>query len=521
MRARFQFGRIAVVGATVGSLLLASGIASADVSDRVRERVREKTRVDPPRVQTQVAQPARPATVGSVLGRPQGQTDRPSTISPPGLFGRARGSIDAPGRIGTPRVLNTPGSVLGGRPGADYRVPSPGPIDRPNVEYRPPSAVFDNRPNQDGFTRDMRGVPIHDLSDALTVPNRPQRVEPRVNAPVQRRTSDIGALLGSRRQRDGDAPIVTKPVDVSSGRLPSPGRVLGGSGQVTSTRLPNSTMPVTTPPRSAFERGDVDFTVGQRYHTPRITGAIGPLWGQPQVSRRVFSYGPGRRIAPSGRVVVVPRTHVFLGFGHPRPIHRYVFPTIGTTYFYYPYYYTSALSVGLGVYPSLYFYYGSVPAYICSPSVVVLERPVYVIRDRQLDDDVDSYYLSQGTRESLQDTLDDIKDAWTTGDMDLLLRHVRSDGKIHVNIRGKYAYSLSPEDYRDMTKDAIANTDTKSFTWEKTERLSDDEVIAKARHTYEDPDGNSHSVYVSYRLVQESGVWWIAGVGTSNRLSDD
>ena len=326
-------------------------------------------------------------------------------------------------------------------------------------------------------------------------------------------------LGGSRVPREEPGRGETAVIDRSrAGR--SPGEVLGGSRPAVPI-MPRSTVPrgpgsVSSPPTYVRDRAD---------RAPTVSSVL----GESRATRRIVTYGPGRRTTRSGRVVVIPpptykHVSVYLGFGALVPSYYVRYPGLSVSYFYYPYYCAEPFVTGYTVFPSLYYYYSTVPRYVYGPRVIVLDRPTYIIersREVYIDDDVDYYYLSPGLRTSLKETLEDIRDAWVHGEFDLLLRHVRSEGKIHVTLRGKYVYSLTPEDYRDMTKDAVENTDTKSFEWVRTEKLSDDEVIAKARHEFADKDGERRTVYASYRLKEDHGVWWIVGVGSSNRLSDD
>jgi len=253
----------------------------------------------------------------------------------------------------------------------------------------------------------------------------------------------------------------------------------------------------------------------------------------------LFAYDPfsGRYRPYRGRAG---RIGVLLGTAATRPIYRYHFRQ-SYSLFYYPYYspYVNPFDFGYSAFPSPYFYYNYGPQYIPSTRVVVVTQPVVVDQggdaqsysedegqgdlsgeDGAPADDTGSYYLNQGVEQDLASAMDDVKRAWTLGDIDLLLRHVRSDADVRVYLKGKYIYSLPSEDYRDLTHDAMENSHTVSFRWVTTDRRSSDEAYVEAEHTFTDRDGDRHTVYATYTLARIHGAWWISDVGSSNRQSD-
>src|SRR5690606_2360616 len=139
--------------------------------------------------------------------------------------------------------------------------------------------------------------------------------------------------------------------------------------------------------------------------------------------------------------------------------------------FYYPFYYTGPYMAGF--YYSPFWVYGNYfPTYIYPERVIVVERRVY-LRDVVTDDNY--YDVYSDTSSSLQETMDDIESAWTDGDGGLLLRHINDAFPVRILQRGKYEYSLEPDDYRDITKDALNRIDTSDFEWTKVDRKSSDE----------------------------------------------
>ena len=195
-----------------------------------------------------------------------------------------------------------------------------------------------------------------------------------------------------------------------------------------------------------------------------------------------------------------------------------------------------------GVFPP-YINYGAV--YVAPPSYVYVPYPVY--QDGNYNgyrsDDVDGYYLNQNQQNqnqnsqnggqyrvgenrqptpkveikdaALDSTLNDIKDAWKTGKIDPLAKHVRRDAKVAVYLRGKYQYSLDAGDYLDMTHDALAATKTVRFELDNAQRKQKGVYTLTGRHIYQDKDGKEHTVYISYVLEQVDNDYVITQVGSA------
>ena len=162
---------------------------------------------------------------------------------------------------------------------------------------------------------------------------------------------------------------------------------------------------------------------------------------------------------------------------------------------------------------SVYFHYGFLP-YVqvarvhIGPYVTLsyYSTPV-VIRE--------GYYLDRRTTSELDYALSDIRDAWLNGRSDLIADHVRNGRQIAVLLDGRYDYSIEPDDYVQMTTDAIDQMQTVSFTWESVRQRTDGAFTAFAKHTYRDSDGTVKTIYVSYTLRSIGGSYIIEEVGSS------
>jgi len=235
---------------------------------------------------------------------------------------------------------------------------------------------------------------------------------------------------------------------------------------------------------------------------------------QAPLSNRPSPASPGRRSFGSafGYPRADSRTSFDLFFRHEKKAYRVTYNRSVYNYrFYYPYYCT--YYDPYYTYPSLYFFYyrGPYPRYIYRDRVIVIQRPVY-ISDNDYDDD--DYYLSTSSRE-LQYAIEDIRRAWLDKDIDALMRHVRTRDHIRVYFKGEYSYSIGPEDYYDMTLDAVDHIYTRRFEVDRVVKKGNRRAYVYAIHEYEDPDGDRHTIYVSYTLERYQGEWWITETGSS------
>ena len=124
--------------------------------------------------------------------------------------------------------------------------------------------------------------------------------------------------------------------------------------------------------------------------------------------------------------------------------------------------------------------------------------------------------MSPGNYSGFNAAVEDIKNAWLTGNSELLTRHIDPVGKLAIYLDGKYSYSLSGSDYRDMSLDAMSNISTTGFTVYKTEQRSDGAYTILAKHEFYDADKNLKVAYVSYTLTKTDSDWVIVAAGSSD-----
>jgi hypothetical protein len=144
--------------------------------------------------------------------------------------------------------------------------------------------------------------------------------------------------------------------------------------------------------------------------------------------------------------------------------------------------------------------------------VTYVEIPIYV---REKSYYSSGYYLDNRGYSSVDYVLADIRDAWELRDPGLLIRYIRNDTKIDVMLDGDYAYTISAGDYIDMTRDAIASTETIDYELDAVYSRGNNKVVVYGKHKFYDLDDNSKTVYVSYELERYGGGWVITQVGSS------
>jgi len=272
-------------------------------------------------------------------------------------------------------------------------------------------------------------------------------------------------------------------------------------------------------------------STGSVQSRPGSTGGSGGIQGRPGgtvTSRKPTYITPTHRTRPPrvNRDRWLDGTRHFggrnwdivpLGFYDPWACYKTSSPWFHDVRFYYPYYYIGPYYNGF--YYSPFHMYGTwFPTYIYPERVIYITQRVY-LRDIVSDDD---YYDPYGdtVQFSLRDTMDDLKAAWLYGDGGRLLQHVNAAVPVRIYQRGVYKYSLEPEDYRDITKDALNRVETTGFEWVKIDPKRSDEVVLIAKHTFRDPDGDRHTIRLSYTLEKARGSWWITETGTSAWAGD-
>ncbi len=210
-----------------------------------------------------------------------------------------------------------------------------------------------------------------------------------------------------------------------------------------------------------------------------------------------------------------------------RPAHvvnnYYLTPYFPGGYCFYPYYAPHHSSVS--VFFSLYGFYGGwCPSYIYRdhcfwgpPSTVFIDVPVYV-GDECRGYYGDDYYLNhpyEGQDPEVDTAISALVDGFRGGNIQALVDLTDPNVRIAVFLKGRYEYSLAPNDYLDMTRDMLRNTDTIQFELYRVHRRAAGVYVISGKHVYRDPDGRTRTVYVSYVLERINGRLTLTQVGTA------
>lgn len=131
---------------------------------------------------------------------------------------------------------------------------------------------------------------------------------------------------------------------------------------------------------------------------------------------------------------------------------------------------------------------------------------------------------SRPTAQGYDLALGDIQQAWTTGDITLLKKHLPPSGSsIEVGITGQVSYAIEADHFGQVTEDAFNNLTTYSFVVTKVKKLSDGSVVGYVTHTYApvgDTSGQRNTMYLALRLSFVNGTWMITRIDSSTEPMD-
>jgi len=237
--------------------------------------------------------------------------------------------------------------------------------------------------------------------------------------------------------------------------------------------------------------------------------------------------------------------------------------TWGTTIFpggsaYYPYY-SPVWSTGYSCLSPYYLYWGLTAPFLMNdfvyqtpPNVIYVPVPVYTDGGNYhgwKQEDIDGYYLNkkapadpnpkektkEGEKEPekekaeglegvaavaianspVADVARAIQKAWVEQDVQSLADVVDKQKRVAIYLRGKYQYSLPPQDYLDLTRDALQSTKTQRFEIDTPQKKEKGVYLLTGKHTYKGADGENHVVYVSYVVERFNGKYIVTQVGTA------
>ncbi|HWP30599.1 MAG TPA: hypothetical protein VNK96_02595 [Fimbriimonadales bacterium] len=191
-------------------------------------------------------------------------------------------------------------------------------------------------------------------------------------------------------------------------------------------------------------------------------------------------------------------------------------------YYFYP---------SFGCYFSPYYWYWCVPPYIWYSRIIVVSPRIIVI----INDPVRWVYCGYGAYHdyygytysrhydgysALDRALSDLVDAFKYSDVRALERLAPPGGRVDIFMEGKYAYTVSTDDYFDMTADLIQSVYTENFQIVRVRKARSGEYRVIARHDYLDPWNERQTTWLNFTLDFQNGRYVIVEAGSSRQQID-
>ncbi len=267
--------------------------------------------------------------------------------------------------------------------------------------------------------------------------------------------------------------------------------------------------------------------------TPRIPG--GTLPRLPGIVTPRSAPGVGRA-SDGGRIIVQSVPTRFVGkptrfnntyvYRFPSGVYSrliyttyptWIYPWFLTGLAYYPYY-VNVFTIGYASW-SPYYYYGVLPPYISNADLVLSVPQRGYLAYASLYPSTDDYYLTRSvglpTGVLQQRAIDDICDSWINSNISPLALHTLPNVRIGVYLQGVYKYSMTSNDYLDITHDAQRNMTTLSFDLRMISTPDPGVIVLSGEHRYADSHNVEKTVRVDYALRLINGSYTIIEVGVS------
>jgi hypothetical protein len=217
---------------------------------------------------------------------------------------------------------------------------------------------------------------------------------------------------------------------------------------------------------------------------------------------------------PRNTFMILPRTTFYAGFFTQNDgflaYQRFGHHSVVAVSLFYPFYFSDpywhAFSYP-GFYPSVYSMYGWSPGWVY-PDRVYYQPEEYVYAP---------VYLPGGRLDAAGEerAINDIRHAWIEDDPTLFSTHLTQQIDVRIYFSGEYSYSSAMNDYNAMTADTMSTNRTTAMDFQDPVWISSREVFYTGRQVFQDPDGDEHTLYVSYRLRKLGPEWYIVAFGSS------
>ena len=115
----------------------------------------------------------------------------------------------------------------------------------------------------------------------------------------------------------------------------------------------------------------------------------------------------------------------------------------------------------------------------------------------------------------LSNAVDELNETFESGNIDALVSLIDPNVGIAIYERGQYQYSMNANDFVDLTRDAVRNINTVSFTLDQLHQKAPSAFCVSGQHQYTDSNGNTQTNYVSFVLQDIGGQWTLTQVDNS------
>lgn len=114
----------------------------------------------------------------------------------------------------------------------------------------------------------------------------------------------------------------------------------------------------------------------------------------------------------------------------------------------------------------------------------------------------------------LLNAVDELTETFQNGNIDAMASLVDPNVRVAIFLRGHYRYSLTADDFLDLTRDAIQSTQNQEFVLDYLHQPAPG-VFTVSGHQVYTVNGGTRTVYVSYALQDVGGQWTLTQVCTA------
>lgn len=100
--------------------------------------------------------------------------------------------------------------------------------------------------------------------------------------------------------------------------------------------------------------------------------------------------------------------------------------------------------------------------------------------------------MKGGREPGLLNAIDELHEAFRGGDIDSLVALTDPKTEIAIFLKGEYQYSMSSNDFLDLTRDALAAMRTLQFDLTRLHKRAAGVFVVSGKHVYRDQNSSWH-----------------------------